>query len=64
MEDAVAFDMGGTTTKAGVIYQSEALTTNNALVGGYNQALPIQIPMIGIFEVGAGGGSIAEVRTR
>lgn len=61
LQDAVAFDMGGTTAKAGVIWQGQALTTSSALVGGYNQALPIQIPMIDIFEVGTGGGSVAEV---
>jgi len=61
LEDAVAFDMGGTTAKAGVIYRGEALTTGVALVGGYAQALPVQIPMMDIFEVGTGGGSIAAV---
>jgi N-methylhydantoinase A len=61
LNDAVAFDMGGTTAKAGVIYQNEVLTTGAALIGGYNQALPVQIPMIDVFEVGTGGGSIALV---
>ena len=61
IEDAVAFDMGGTTAKAGVIYRGEVLTTGAALIGGYNQALPVQIPMVDIFEVGTGGGSIASV---
>ena len=61
LEQAVAFDMGGTTAKAGVIYRGEALTRGAALVGGYAQALPVQIPMIDISEVGTGGGSIAEV---
>lgn len=61
LDDAVAFDMGGTSAKAGVIYRGEALTTGAALVGGYNEALPVQIPMIDIFEVGTGGGSIAMV---
>jgi N-methylhydantoinase A len=61
IEDAVAFDMGGTTAKAGVIYRGEALTRSAALVGGYAQALPVQIPMIDISEVGTGGGSIAAV---
>ena len=59
--NAIAFDMGGTTAKAGVIYNGHVLTTGAALVGGYEQALPIQIPMIDIFEVGTGGGSIARV---
>jgi N-methylhydantoinase A len=59
--DAIAFDMGGTTAKAGVIYRNEVLTTSAALIGGYNQALPVQIPMIDVFEVGTGGGSIAAI---
>jgi N-methylhydantoinase A len=58
---AIAFDMGGTTAKAGVIANSEALTTGQALLGGYDQALPVQIAMMDIFEVGTGGGSIARV---
>src|SRR5262249_4956371 len=61
LEDAVAFDMGGTTAKAGVIHRGAALTTGTRLIGGHNQALPVQIPMMDIFEVGTGGGSIASV---
>jgi N-methylhydantoinase A len=61
LDRAIAFDMGGTTAKAGVIDGGEALTTGRALIGGYNQALPIQIAMMDIFEVGTGGGSIARV---
>ena len=52
--------MGGTTAKAGVIHNGEALTTGAALIG-YDQALPVQIAMMDIFEVGTGGGSIARV---
>ena len=58
---AIAFDMGGTTAKAGVIHNGEVLTTGAALIGGYERALPIQIAMIDIFEVSAGGGSIAQL---
>jgi len=61
LRDAVAFDMGGTTAKAGVIYKGEVLTTGAALIGRYAEALPVQIPMIDIFEVGTGGGSIASI---
>ena len=61
LENAIAFDMGGTTAKAGVIYHGEALTTGAALIGGYDRALPVQIAMMDIFEVGTGGGSIARV---
>jgi N-methylhydantoinase A len=53
--------MGGTTAKAGVIHNGEALTTGMGLIGGYEQALPVQIAMMDIFEVGTGGGSIARV---
>ena len=59
--NAIAFDMGGTTAKAGVIHGGHVMTTGSALIGGYERALPIQIPMIDIFEVGTGGGSIARV---
>ncbi len=61
IDNAIAFDMGGTTAKAGVIYNGEPLTTGAALIGGYDQALPVQIAMMDIFEVGTGGGSIARV---
>src|SRR5215475_12544237 len=61
IDNAIAFDMGGTTAKAGVIYQGEALTTGTALIGGYDKALPVQIAMMDIFEVGTGGGSIARL---
>jgi N-methylhydantoinase A len=61
MKNAIAFDMGGTTAKAGVIYEGSVLMTGSALVGGYATGLPVQIPMIDIQEVGTGGGSIARV---
>ncbi len=59
--NAIAFDMGGTTAKAGVIHNGQALTTGAALIGGYDKALPVQIAMMDIFEVGTGGGSLARV---
>ena len=61
LKNAIAFDMGGTTAKAGVIHNGEALTTGSALIGGYERALPVQIAMMDIFEVGTGGGSIARI---
>ena len=61
MRNAIAFDMGGTTAKAGVICDGDVLMTGNALIGGYATGLPIQMPMIDIQEVGTGGGSIARV---
>jgi N-methylhydantoinase A len=61
LANAIAFDMGGTTAKAGVIHQGQVLMTGSALIGGYATGLPVQIPMIDIQEVGTGGGSIARV---
>ena len=61
LENAIAFDMGGTTAKAGVIHDGTVLMTGSALIGGYATGLPVQIPMIDIQEVGTGGGSIARV---
>ena len=63
LKNAIAFDMGGTTAKAGVIHDGEVLMTGGALIGGYATGLPVQIPMIDIQEVGTGGGSIARVET-
>ncbi len=59
LKNAIAFDMGGTTAKAGVIHDGNVLMTGSALIGGYATGLPVQIPMIDIQEVGTGGGSIA-----
>ncbi|HEX5320158.1 MAG TPA: hydantoinase/oxoprolinase family protein [Stellaceae bacterium] len=59
--NAIAFDMGGTTAKAGVIHDGAVLMTGGALLGGYASGLPVQMPMIDIQEVGTGGGSIAAV---
>jgi N-methylhydantoinase A len=59
--NAIAFDMGGTTAKAGVIHDGQVLMTGNAMIGGYASGLPVQMPMIDIQEVGTGGGSIARV---
>jgi N-methylhydantoinase A len=61
LSNAIAFDMGGTTAKAGVIYNGHVLMTGSALIGGYATGLPVQISMIDIQEVGTGGGSIARV---
>ncbi|HET7671506.1 MAG TPA: hydantoinase/oxoprolinase family protein [Burkholderiales bacterium] len=61
LDRAIAFDMGGTTAKAGVVLHGKALMANNVMVGGYAEGLPIQVPMIDIQEVGTGGGSIARL---
>jgi N-methylhydantoinase A len=61
LSNAIAFDMGGTTAKAGVICRGDVLMTGSAMIGCYATGLPLQIPMIDIQEVGTGGGSIARV---
>jgi N-methylhydantoinase A len=61
IDHAIAFDMGGTTAKAGVVIDGAELTTGSVMVGGYAEGLPVQIPMVDIQEVGTGGGSIARV---
>ncbi len=61
LANAIAFDMGGTTAKAGVIHEGQVLMTGSALIGGYATGLPVQMPMIDIQEVGTGGGSIARL---
>ena len=61
IDNAIAFDMGGTTAKAGVVRDGEALVTGSAMIGGYLTGLPLLTSMIDIHEVGTGGGSIARV---
>jgi N-methylhydantoinase A len=61
LDNVIAFDMGGTTAKAGVIHKGEPLARGSALIGGYERALPIQIATMDISEVGTGGGSIARL---
>lgn len=61
IRNAIAFDMGGTTAKAGVVRGGRALTTGSAMIGHYFVGLPLLTPMIDIHEVGTGGGSIARI---
>jgi N-methylhydantoinase A len=53
-ENAIAFDMGGTSTDVCLISGGRAERTLERSVGG----LPIKLPMVDIHTVGAGGGSI------
>ena len=55
--DAIAFDMGGTSTDVCLIAGGVAGRTSERVVAG----LPIRLPTIDIHTVGAGGGSIARV---
>ena len=65
-DNLIAFDMGGTTAKAGVVLDGEPRLSTEFYadrfvdgrdVGGY----PIMSPVIDIIEIGAGGGSLARI---
>jgi N-methylhydantoinase A len=60
-QDAIAFDMGGTTAKASVIRGQSFPQAAEYFVGGYARGLPIRVPCLDIVEVGTGGGSVAWV---
>jgi N-methylhydantoinase A len=53
-EDAIALDMGGTSTDVCLIRSGEAGRSSEREVGG----LPLRLPMVDLQTVGAGGGSI------
>jgi N-methylhydantoinase A len=59
LKHLVAFDMGGTTAKAVLIEDGEAIVSPLYWVGGYDRGYPVQAAVLDIVEVGAGGGSIA-----
>jgi N-methylhydantoinase A len=59
LDEAICFDMGGTTAKACVVRRGSPDLSPDYFVGGYNEGLAIRIPVLDIKEVGTGGGSIA-----
>jgi N-methylhydantoinase A len=61
LKHLVAFDMGGTTAKAVLIEDGEAVVSPLYWVGGYDRGYPVQAAVLDIVEVGAGGGSIAAI---
>jgi N-methylhydantoinase A len=56
-ENALAFDMGGTSTDVCAITNGAARREHERLVGG----VPIRLPTLAVHTVGAGGGSIVSV---
>jgi N-methylhydantoinase A len=54
-ENAISFDMGGTSTDVCLIAGGRAERTSERLVAG----LPVRLPAVDLHTVGAGGGSIA-----
>jgi N-methylhydantoinase A len=61
LPSGVAFDMGGTTAKAGVVEDGVPRIGHQYFIGSYNTGLPVLTPVMDIHEVGTGGGSIATV---
>jgi N-methylhydantoinase A len=59
IERAIGFDMGGTTAKASLITNGKPAIEEGYVIGGEASGQPMQIPVVDIVEVGAGGGSIA-----
>lgn len=56
-ENALGFDMGGTSTDVSLIQNGEPLISRETSLGYY----PIKVPSVEVHSVGAGGGSIAHV---
>jgi N-methylhydantoinase A len=52
--DALGFDMGGTSCDVCVVEAGEVRRTDSRTIGGH----PIQLPMVDVHTVGAGGGSV------
>ncbi len=55
LRNAIAFDMGGTTTDVCLIADRVAQSLSQRRIGGY----PVRFPSVGVESVGSGGGSIA-----
>jgi N-methylhydantoinase A len=61
LQHAIGFDMGGTTAKSSLIVDGEAAIEEGYVIGEPASGQPMQLPVVDIVEVGAGGGSIAWV---
>jgi N-methylhydantoinase A len=67
LDRCIAFDMGGTTAKAGLVLDGQPQHTTDYEIGGeihhsstrHGGGYPIRFPMIDLVECGAGAGSIA-----
>ena len=64
-EHVLTFDMGGTTAKLGAVDEGEPAITQTFEVDGIDNrrysGLPLNVSAVELVEIGAGGGSIAEV---
>jgi N-methylhydantoinase A len=64
--DVFAFDMGGTTAKAGLVEDGAPLIAREHEAGRVyrftkGSGMPIRVPVVDLLEIGAGGGSIARI---
>jgi N-methylhydantoinase A len=59
IERAIGFDMGGTTAKTSLITGGIPPIEEGYLIGDAFTGQPMQLPVVDIVEVGAGGGSIS-----
>jgi N-methylhydantoinase A len=55
LRNAIAFDMGGTTTDVCLIADGRAESLPQRRLGGH----PVRLPSVGVESIGAGGGSLA-----
>jgi N-methylhydantoinase A len=63
-QEAIAFDMGGTTAKVSLIHDGVPHRTHEVEVARLQRfkkgsGLPLRLPVVHLIEIGAGGGSIA-----
>lgn len=61
LDQCIGFDMGGTTAKSSLITNGEPAIEEGYVIGDHASGQPMQLPVVDIVEVGAGGGSIAWV---
>ena len=59
IKQAIGFDMGGTTAKTAFIAAGVLPIEEGYVIGDIFTGQPMQLPVVDIVEVGAGGGSIA-----
>ncbi len=69
LADVLSFDMGGTTAKGALVRAGLPLRTDELEVARVHEfkpgsGIPIKIPVIDMIEIGAGGGSVAELDGR
>jgi N-methylhydantoinase A len=57
LRNAIAFDMGGTTTDVCLIADGRAQTLPQRRLGGH----PVRLPSVAVESIGAGGGSLVSV---